>query len=103
MSRRRDVVNWAMDNDTSHLPAEPVTDPAPPADDVLVACSVRLPLRTFERVKATAEQLGTSVSALVRNWVELGLAETADDRPVSLAAVRRAIAHAAEEPVRPAA
>lgn len=97
MSRRRDVVNWAMENDTSHLPAEPLEGPVPDPDDVLVACSVRLPLRTLEQVKATADDLGTSVSALVRSWVELGLTETAEDRPVSLAAVRRAIARAAGE------
>ncbi|MBN1174627.1 MAG: hypothetical protein JXA67_20855 [Micromonosporaceae bacterium] len=46
-------------------------------------------------MKAAAEQAGVSFSTLVRQRIELGLSEMEDDQTVSLAAIRRAIAHAA--------
>lgn len=98
MSRRRDVVSWAMNHDTSELPAEEMTTSSPAASDVMVACSVRLPLDVLERVKAAADGMDTSVSALVREWIQVGLADLDTDQTVSLAALRRAIAHLAERP-----
>lgn len=110
MSSRRRVVQDALARDLSaeladgaevQESAEPVTD----ADlEVLVGRSVRLPLRADEALKRAALERGTTPSTLIRQWVEAGLAELDDDRVVSLAEVRRALAQAslAEVPRRAA-
>lgn len=71
--------------------------PGPPTDtsdgdEPMVSRSVRLPARTYERVRAAAEDRGLGVTTLMRQWIEAGLAELDDSPTVSLADVRRAIA-----------
>ncbi|QXQ14499.1 hypothetical protein [Skermania piniformis] len=44
----------------------------------------------------SAIEATSSTTSLIREWIELGLAEAESDRQISLAAVRRAIAHAAQ-------
>lgn len=73
-----------------------VAAPPPPEAEPMVVRGVRLPVTLDQRIRAAAEQAGTSFSALVREWIELGLTEQAADQQVSLAALRRAIAHAAQ-------
>jgi predicted DNA-binding protein len=70
----------------------------PPAPEVepMVMRGVRLPIELDQRVRAAAEKAGVPFSTLVREWIELGLTEMDDDRPVSLSALRRAIAHATQ-------
>lgn len=72
--------------------------PAPPAADAepMVMRGVRLPVSLDQRVRAAADQTGVPFSALIREWIELGLTDADSDRQVSLAALRRAIAHATQ-------
>ncbi|MEO3777327.1 hypothetical protein ABGB16_10835 [Micromonospora sp. B11E3] len=71
---------------------QPVELPAPDTDVPMVSRSVRLPLDTYERVRAAAEARGIGVTTLMRQWIEAGLAELDDSATVSLADVRRALA-----------
>lgn len=73
------------------------TDAPPPLDgEPMVMRGVRLPASLDQRVKAAAYQAGVPFSALIRDWIELGLTEMENDQPISLAALRRAIAHVAQ-------
>jgi predicted DNA-binding protein len=72
--------------------AQPVGLPTPDTDMPMVSRSVRLPLETYERVRAAAEARGIGVTTLMRQWIEAGLAELDDSATVSLADVRRALA-----------
>lgn len=74
------------------VPLPPKPDSAP-----MVARGLRLPVDIDQRVRTAAERAGVPYSSLVREWIELGLAEIESDQQVSLAAIRRAIAHAAAE------
>jgi predicted DNA-binding protein len=62
----------------------------------MVSRGIRLPVALGERVRAAAAKAGVPFSALIREWIELGLTEMDDDRSVPLAGLRRAIAHAAQ-------
>lgn len=62
----------------------------------MVMRGVRLPVSLDERVREAAMRAGVPFSTLIREWIELGLTETETDQQVSLAALRRAIAHAAQ-------
>ncbi|WP_328476454.1 BrnA antitoxin family protein [Actinoplanes sp. NBC_00393] len=71
------------------LPPVPETEP-------MVALGVRVPPALAQRVRDAADQAGVPYSQLVREWIELGLTEMAGDLTVSVAVLRRAIAHAAQ-------
>ena len=66
------------------LPADP--------DDLLVPTTLRLTVGQRRRAQAIAEERGIDMTTLIRGWVAEGLAEIDNDRRVSLADVRRAIA-----------
>jgi len=70
----------------------PAELPAPDTDTPMVSRSVRLPLETYERVRAVADARGIGVTTLMRQWIEAGLADLDDSATVSLADVRRALA-----------
>jgi predicted DNA-binding protein len=70
----------------------PVDLPVPDTEVPMVSRSVRLPLDTYERVRAAAEARGLGVTTLMRQWIEAGLADLDDTATVSLADVRRALA-----------
>jgi predicted DNA-binding protein len=74
---------------------EPAEVELPPAaeSEPMVMRGVRLPVQLDQRVRAAAERAGVPFSTLVREWIELGLTEMDNDQPVSLSALRRAIAH----------
>lgn len=74
----------------------PVELPPVPASEPMVMRGIRLPVGLDQRVRAAAERAGVPFSTLIREWIELGLTEMEDDRTVPLAALRRAIAHAAQ-------
>ncbi|MBX7268331.1 hypothetical protein KIF24_21455 [Micromonospora sp. Llam7] len=74
--------------DQSH----PVELANPDTETPMVSRSVRLPLETYERVRAVADARGIGVTTLMRQWIEAGLADLDDSATVSLADVRRAIA-----------
>ncbi|TCB96303.1 hypothetical protein E0H26_17020 [Micromonospora zingiberis] len=74
----------------------PVELPVPDTDTPMVSRSVRLPLETYERVRAAADARGIGVTTLMRQWIEAGLADLDDSATVSLADVRRAIASLAQ-------
>ncbi|BAL90429.1 hypothetical protein AMIS_52090 [Actinoplanes missouriensis 431] len=71
------------------LPPIPETEP-------MVPLGVRVPPALAQRVRAAADQAGVPYSQLVREWIELGLTDMAGDLTVSVAVLRRAIAHAAQ-------
>ena len=70
----------------------PVELPVPDSDQAMVSRSVRLPVDTYERVRAAADARGIGVTTLMRQWIEAGLADLDDSATVSLADVRRALA-----------
>ncbi|MBM7081735.1 hypothetical protein ACN267_16220 [Micromonospora sp. WMMD734] len=72
--------------------SQPVELPTPDTDVPMVSRSVRLPMDTYERVRAAAEARGIGVTTLMRQWIEAGLADLDDSATVSLADVRRALA-----------
>lgn len=72
--------------------------PPPLEVEPMVPLGVRVPPTLAQRVRDAAEQSGVPYSQLVREWIELGLTEMAGDQKVSLAVLRRAIAHAAQSP-----
>ncbi|PZG19592.1 hypothetical protein C1I95_11360 [Micromonospora craterilacus] len=72
--------------------SRPVELPTPDTDNPMVSRSVRLPLETYERVRAAADARGIGVTTLMRQWIEAGLADLDDSTTVSLADVRRALA-----------
>ncbi|WP_192772201.1 hypothetical protein [Plantactinospora soyae] len=76
--------------------AQPVELPTPDTDVPMVSRSVRLPLDTYERVRAAADARGIGVTTLMRQWIEAGLADLDDSATVSLADVRRALASLAQ-------
>jgi predicted DNA-binding protein len=66
--------------------------PTPGDEQPMVSRSVRLPVATYERVRAAAEARGIGVTTLMRQWIEAGLADLDDSATVSLADLRRALA-----------
>ncbi|MEH1014937.1 hypothetical protein V6U90_17720 [Micromonospora sp. CPCC 206060] len=72
--------------------SQPAELPTPDTDVPMVSRSVRLPVETYERVRAAAEARGIGVTTLMRQWIEAGLADLDDSATVSLADVRRALA-----------
>lgn len=64
-------------------------------DDPMVGITVRLPASTLNAARAVAAAREVKVTALLREWVERQLADETDDRRVvSVAELRRLIAHA---------
>ncbi|GGL12163.1 hypothetical protein [Mangrovihabitans endophyticus] len=74
----------------------PAPLPPVPESEPMVPLGVRVPAGVARRVRAAADQAGVPFSQLVREWIELGLTENDHDRVVSVSALRRAIAHAAQ-------
>ncbi|MER7456926.1 hypothetical protein [Micromonospora sp. NPDC126480] len=72
--------------------SQPAELPVPDTEGPMVSRSVRLPLETYERVRAAADARGIGVTTLMRQWIEAGLADLDDSATVSLADVRRALA-----------
>ena len=54
---------------------EPITVNSHPDGEVMIGRSVRMPLDTYERIRAVAQAGRTSVSRLIREWIDEGLAE----------------------------
>ncbi len=52
---------------------EPIVASDHPEGEVMVGRSVRMPLATYERIRAVAEVRRMSVSRLIREWVDDGL------------------------------
>lgn len=64
-------------------------------DDPMVGITVRLPASTLNAARAAAAARNVKVTTLLREWVERQLADETDDhRVVSVAELRRLIAHA---------
>jgi hypothetical protein len=58
-----------------------------------VVVSARVPTSTYLRIRDEATARGVPPSAIIREWLELQQTEREPDRLVSLADLRRAIAH----------
>ena len=63
--------------------ADSILTGLPPAEELDVPTSVRLPAELHRKLRGYAEQHQTTASALIREWVEQML--TVPDRPISLA------------------
>jgi hypothetical protein len=55
--------------------AEPIAANSHPDGEVMIGRSVRMPLETFERIRAVAQAGRTSVSRLIREWIDEGLTQ----------------------------
>ncbi|MEU4624002.1 hypothetical protein AB0G04_29005 [Actinoplanes sp. NPDC023801] len=73
-----------------------VSLPPVPENEPMVPLGIRVPPALAQRIRVAADQAGVPYSQLVREWIELGLTEMAGDLTVSVAVLRRAIAHAAQ-------
>jgi hypothetical protein len=78
-----------------------MTAPAPKlpprlAEEPMVVISARVPTSTYLRIRDEATARGIPPSAIIREWLELQQVEREPDRLVSLADLRRAIAHLPE-------
>jgi predicted DNA-binding protein len=82
--------------DVTYHEAARVTLPPPPEAEPMVPLGIRVPPALAQRVRAAADQAGIPYSQLIREWIELGLTDMAGDLTVSVAVLRRAIAHAAQ-------
>jgi hypothetical protein len=72
----------------------PTPEPPPRlTDEPMVVISARVPTSTYLRIRDEATARAVPPSAIVRDWLELQQAEREPDRLVSLADVRRALAH----------
>lgn len=81
--------------DVTYLPDEPVELPPPAESDAMVLIAIRLPATLDSEVRTITKARGITISAAVREWIELGIAaDRDDDQVVPLSALRRAIAHA---------
>lgn len=79
-------------DETAAVTLPPVLESEP-----MVPLGLRVPPGLAERVRKAADEEGIPYSQLVRNWIEIGLTERmTDDQTVSLSALRRLIAHAAQ-------
>ncbi|GAB0102858.1 hypothetical protein JMUB6875_18290 [Nocardia sp. JMUB6875] len=78
-----------IDDNESTPELPPVTGPV---EEQLVVTTVRLTLSQRDAIQAICEARGVDRSALIRGWINEGLAETEDDRKISLADLKRAIA-----------
>lgn len=64
-------------------------------DDPMAGITVRLPATTLSAAREVAASRNIRVTALLRQWIEAGLAEQADDaRTITVADLRRLIARA---------
>ncbi|MEV6599425.1 hypothetical protein AB0M36_21590 [Actinoplanes sp. NPDC051346] len=70
--------------------------PPVPESEPMVPLGLRVPTALAQRIRDAAARAGVPYSQLLREWAEVGLTEMASDQVVSLAALRRAIAHAAQ-------
>lgn len=62
-------------------------------EEPMVVVSARVPTSVYLRIRDEATARGLAPSAIIRQWLELQGAERDPDRMVSLADLRRAIAH----------
>ncbi|MEV0732348.1 ribbon-helix-helix protein, CopG family [Polymorphospora sp. NPDC050346] len=76
-------------DDTAQVELPPTPDTEP-----MVVRALRMPPELDRRVEQAAQAAGVTQSALIREFIELGLTELAQDATVSVAAIRRAVAHA---------
>ena len=66
--------------------------PVPDTDVPMVSRSLRLPVDVDQRIRAAAEARGIGATTLMRQFVEVGLADLDDSAVVPLAEVHRVLA-----------
>lgn len=74
---------------------EPAELPPTAGTDIMVPIALRVPTGLHAQVRTAAEARGITISAAIREWIELGITADRDDQVVPISALRRAIAHAA--------
>ncbi|RYV49606.1 hypothetical protein [Pengzhenrongella frigida] len=66
----------------------------------MVGITIRMPAATLDAARVIARRDGVKVTALLRDWVEQRVADGADEEQVvSVADLRRLIAHNAHQPL----
>jgi predicted DNA-binding protein len=78
-------------DETAHAQLPPVPEAEP-----MVPLGIRVSPALAQRIRDAADHEGKPYSQLVREWIEVGLTEMLGDQVLSLSALRRAIAHAAQ-------
>lgn len=64
----------------------------------MVGIAIRLPVATLDAARLIAQDEGVKVTAMLREWIDQRVAERVDDaRVVSVADLRRLIAHRAQD------
>jgi predicted DNA-binding protein len=98
MTTDDDAIQANQDFTAGRLPISDEPAPMPDAleGEPMVVRGVRLPVDMDRRISAAAKATGVDKSTLIREFIELGLTEMDNDQAVSLADVRRAIAHLAQ-------
>lgn len=77
--------------------ATPASPEEPPGAERMTTFAVRLPVAGLDRVREIAKQRNTTTSALIRRWIEAGIAEDGadtEDRVVSVQALLELIGRA---------
>lgn len=82
--------------EVTYFDTEVVELPPPPDAEPMVPLGIRVPVLLAAEVRKVSEQRGVPYSRLIREWIEVGLTDLKSDQVVSLSALRRAIAHAAQ-------
>jgi hypothetical protein len=72
--------------------------PPPAEGEAMVACSLRLPVGVYQRIKDVAAGKGLKPTVLMRDWIQEGLAGSEDDRAILLSDVLRALSRLPEQP-----
>jgi predicted DNA-binding protein len=73
------------------VPAHKAPPPLAPGDDIMVTSSIRMPLELHTRVKQLADTRGIGMSTLIREWMEVAIAELDGDQLISRADAVRAL------------
>lgn len=80
--------------------ATPASPEAPPGAERMTTFAVRLPVGLLAHVREIADQQKTTTSAMIRRWIEAGIAEdgtNAGERVISVQALLELIGRAPRE------
>ncbi|HET8659279.1 MAG TPA: hypothetical protein VFM55_09810 [Micromonosporaceae bacterium] len=83
----------AAGNITFDLTAPTPELPPRLTEEPMVVVSARVPTSTYLRIRDEATARGVPPSAIIREWLELQQTDREPDKLISLADLRRAIAH----------
>jgi len=90
--RIRKAVDYGMTHDLSERHVEVDLEPVHASQEIMVGRGLRLPVELDAEIRRIAAARGVAPSALMRQWIEAGVAgERADAAVVPLAELQKAI------------